>query len=186
MDGDELAGQVAVGQPDDQAAVGRQLLAGDGGDHTGAGRRRPTCRWRSSSALALTYPRWQRSRSRPGVLAGRRLLSQQLQSYLTFSASICPSGTGVCDPAVPARARPERPAGGAHRPVRRHLLAGQGPDYGAGAGGSDRPDAGHHRHHRQTGTDRTTPGELQTSGPGNQQRRRAAHPEAHPLAEHQP
>jgi hypothetical protein len=37
-----------------------------------------------------------------------------------------------------------------------------------------------------TGADRTAHGELQTSAPVNQQRRRAAHPEAHPLAEHQP
>jgi hypothetical protein len=36
------------------------------------------------------------------------------------------------------------------------------------------------------GADRTVHGELQTSAPVNQQRRRAAHPEAHPLAEHQP
>jgi ribosomal protein S18 acetylase RimI-like enzyme len=36
LDGDELAGEVAVGRPDDQAAVGGQLLGGDGGDHTGA------------------------------------------------------------------------------------------------------------------------------------------------------
>ena len=40
-DGGELAGEVAVGQPDDQAAVGRQLLARDGGAPT-AGRPHPS------------------------------------------------------------------------------------------------------------------------------------------------
>jgi hypothetical protein len=106
--------------------------------------------------------------------------------YLTFSVSICQSGTGVCDPLYGQGLTPNGPPAALTDQCVGSLSLGKGQITVWGLVDWTGPVPVTIAITGGTGAHRTAHGELQTSGPVNQQRRRAAHPEAHPLAEHQP